>query len=482
MKLDGSTLIRLLAVTVVACVVFAWWEVDLSLETIEEYNVADVDVSEVHCPRGLPVDIILSADATNAHGALATINSIIDSSASSACSLARLRIFFFTTPQDMPLYTALFAATNSTFFQSLHLYPLPDLDIPQTYKVSNRFMTAERDLTASPNFVRLFIDKVTDVANLELVAQGRAPISRVLWLDTDVVVLRDIVPVFDSVLRGSRTAGPVMATSITNDPHGYRVMFSRHTTLTQLVPAVEPCLNKTPEAAASERFCPHFNAGVMFLHVERWRSLGVSTLATLLLQANAQLIADNARLWDHVSNPPLVLLALLFGVEEMSVSPQLHFRLDNLTPKEIEKLSRAVDHSLPMVIHYNGDTKPWMPSLGCESWSVLSFFKQHFIGYGCPFAHTEGAANLTDCRTLRPLGVRRDVQRKKFRDWCRGGEISPEEEEAKRAKKAKKQQRRRAKKAAAELARGIAALGDEDTGGSQGHGREEQGVGATDAR
>ena len=391
----------------------------MSLEMMEEYEANET--KEIQCPRALPVDVLLAADATNAHGALATINSLIDTAARSKCSLERLRIFFFTTPDDVPLYLALFAATNSSSFLGLHLHALPPLDIPKSFVVSDRFAQAERDLTATPNFVRLFIDKVSDVANDELVAHGEPPISRVLWLDTDVVVLRDVAPVFDSVLLGSRTSGPVIATSAKSDPHGYRVMFHHHERLIEMLPPLDVCLDveKADMAAADDESCPHFNAGVMFLHVDRWRAARVSTFASLLLRANAMLAAQSDKLWDHVSNPPLVLLALVFGVEHMPWSPQLHFRLDNMSPRQVEKVARSVVHSLPLVIHYNGDTKPWMLSMACEDWDILRYFKQNFIGYGCPFAHTGGVPDIAECRTLRELGTRRTVNHKRYARWCR---------------------------------------------------------------
>jgi hypothetical protein len=419
--IDASTLVRLLAVTVAACVLFAWWEADVSLEVVEEY--ATSEVTEIHCPRALPVDVLLAADATNAHGALATINSLVDTAARSSCSLARLRIFFFTTPDDVPLYRALFAATNSSSFHRLHLHALPPLDIPASFVVSDRFAQADRDLTASPNFVRLFIDKVADVANGELATHGEPPISRVLWLDTDVVVLRDVAPVFDSVLLGSRTSGPVIATSVTSDPHGYRVMFQHHKALEDILPPLKVCLEK--EEAVLDPFCPHFNAGVMFLHVDRWRAAGVSTMSSLLLQANALLGGHSAKLWDHVSNPPLILLAFMFGVEHMPAAPQLHFRLDNLTPSQVEKVARTVIRSLPLAIHFNGDTKPWMRAMACEDWTILRYFKQNFLGYGCPFARTDALAAVESCDTLRPLGTRKDVNKKRYDAWCQSYRADP---------------------------------------------------------
>ncbi|CAK8999544.1 unnamed protein product [Durusdinium trenchii] len=155
-------------------------------------------------------------------------------------------------------------------------------------------------------------------------------LSRVVYLDEDVVVKGDLVELFQVPMRTERGApGTVAAVQRSNQP------------LKTYVDVLQPAV---PQWLPSE--APSFNAGVMVIDLERWRQRHASQLIAEWIAMNAR-----RRLWLHGSQPPLLLL-----FHDEVVSLHWSWNVDGLGhrlnyPKNV--LNEA------KVLHWTGPLKPW---------------------------------------------------------------------------------------------------------------------------
>ncbi|CAJ1329955.1 unnamed protein product, partial [Effrenium voratum] len=155
-------------------------------------------------------------------------------------------------------------------------------------------------------------------------------LSRVVYLDVDVVVKGDLTELFDTPMRTEKGAhGTVAAVQRSNQP------------LKVYVDVLQPAV---PQWLPSE--APSFNAGVMVIDLERWRRRQASRFV-------AEWIATNARrrLWLHGSQPPLLLL-----FHDEVVPLHWSWNVDGLGhrlnyPKHVLNEAR--------VLHWTGPLKPW---------------------------------------------------------------------------------------------------------------------------
>ena len=110
-------------------------------------------------------------------------------------------------------------------------------------------------------------------------------LSRVVYLDEDVVVRGDLVELYETDM-GREGGGALAAVQRSNQP------------LKTYVNVLQPAV---PSWLPSE--APSFTAGVRVIHLERWRRRQASRLVAEWIALNAE-----RRLWLHGSQPPLLLL------------------------------------------------------------------------------------------------------------------------------------------------------------------------------
>ena len=94
-----------------------------------------------------------------------------------------------------------------------------------------------------------------------------------------------------------------------------------------------------------------FNAGVVVLHLGRWRSLGLAQTF-----GRAMALHSQARLWRLGSNPPLVLLAQGGRFEAIDA----RWNCDGLGWKRPTDLEAACLEKGAFVWHWSGPRKPWL--------------------------------------------------------------------------------------------------------------------------
>ena len=359
------------------------------------------------------VNVVLGADRRNFIGALSTINSLVDSVRNSPGGLDRLRVFYFTNEGDLDFYRSLFFDKAPLSIPHFHLLPLPNISFSSKTTVDARFAHQDRNLNTYENYARLFID---------VVLADFPDVVKLIWIDTDVIVARDPAPFFHGVLNGASTDGDIMAAFAENRPRSYTVMFTNKEALQPVAPGGAACAfegvvmrKESRKELRPDVYCPHFNAGVLAMRVDRWRARNVTARAKQLLAADAITFHMTGKpLWEHVSNPPLVLLAQEMGMEMMAEPVQFHFRMDHEDDKTLEDLRLQTLKRNPYFIHYHGETKPWHRDASCHRYGISEFFELSAIGLGC----TVDDVLADTCATLRPLGYRKILNKKVFERWC----------------------------------------------------------------
>eukprot|EP00439_Symbiodinium_sp_Y106_P042043 s3174_g5.t1 len=155
-------------------------------------------------------------------------------------------------------------------------------------------------------------------------------LSRVVYLDVDVVVKGDLAELYNVTMSTVNGApGTVAAVQRSNQP------------LRTYVDVLQPAV---PSWLPSE--APSFNAGVMVIDLARWRQRHASRLVAEWIEMNSR-----RRLWLHGSQPPLLLL-----FHDEVVSLHWSWNVDGLGhrlnyPKHV--LAEA------KVLHWTGPLKPW---------------------------------------------------------------------------------------------------------------------------
>jgi lipopolysaccharide biosynthesis glycosyltransferase len=165
--------------------------------------------------------------------------------------------------------------------------------------------------------------------------------DRVIYLDCDLIVLRDITALYDTDLLDLPlaacldfwlTGGPPFAPPIV----GWGVAEWRS------------FLSEVVRLADHEAY---FNAGVLVMDLERFRTNGLNHAAEAFLErANYKTVYMDQDALNHVINGAFVRLDLRWNV------------LANRRATDADRdsaITAALSHSNPWIIHYAGPRKPW---------------------------------------------------------------------------------------------------------------------------
>ncbi|KAA2232462.1 glycosyltransferase family 8 protein [Salinarimonas soli] len=161
-----------------------------------------------------------------------------------------------------------------------------------------------------------------------------AEFERVLYIDGDVVVSRDLSPLWSLGMNGH----PVMAVENFSDP-----------TLDAAIPGLVSALGLDGAA-------PYFNSGVMLIDVPLWRELSIveRTLEVLGRHPDKISFGDQDALNAAIAGD--------WGALDPSYNVQLHTVADfghrRWSPRERRRQQRAL-LSAPTILHYTGPRKPW---------------------------------------------------------------------------------------------------------------------------
>ncbi|CAK8987748.1 Probable galacturonosyltransferase-like 10 (Galactinol synthase 8) (AtGolS8) (GolS-8) [Durusdinium trenchii] len=178
------------------------------------------------------------------------------------------------------------------------------------------------DLNAPHNFVRFYLAKWISA-------------SRIVYLDTDVIVKGDVCELHDMAFQSSREA--VLA-----------AVPRRHLPLSFYLKVFSP---KMPIWLPST--APSFNAGVMVIDMKLWERLNVTNAVLKWARQN-----KDRDLWRHGSQPPLLLL--LYDRTEWIPDVWNVDGLGHGAPRSPELIRDA------KILHWTGPLKPWL-----GGWAVL---------------------------------------------------------------------------------------------------------------
>ncbi len=161
-----------------------------------------------------------------------------------------------------------------------------------------------------------------------MIAESLPPeLTKVIWLDCDMLVLADIAELWE------RPMGDSLALAVTDS----------------LVPTVSSRFGVSGFADMElDESAPYFNAGMMVIDPARWRSSKVAAMALEYLRR----FRDRIVFWDQEA------LNAVLANRWKEVDPRWNWsaNLDRLSSSG----SRAVNGERARVIHFNGNLKPWI--------------------------------------------------------------------------------------------------------------------------
>jgi lipopolysaccharide biosynthesis glycosyltransferase len=204
-----------------------------------------------------------------------------------------------------------------------------------------------------------------------------APLERVIWLDSDLVVERDITALWEAPLNG-RVLAAVQDLVVPFVSSRFGVEdFAEH--------------GMRPDA-------PHFNAGVMLVDLQQWRATDVAQ------QAIDYLDRRRGRVWFWDQQALNVVLRDRWTLLDprwnviASVTGKSLFHAGHLNPAEYQQ---CIDD--PWIVHWAGSIKPWAFD-GCgplhERWrQVLD--QTDFAGWRPPATARNAALRFYDTRLRR---------------------------------------------------------------------------------
>lgn len=182
--------------------------------------------------------------------------------------------------------------------------------------------------------------------------------AKVVYLDIDVIVRRKLAPLYDvDVSHHALAAVPDFSqinSGLTWRPWriGYEGGEYTFADYTRTVLAVD---------VKGRR--PYFNAGVLVLNLDIWRSsrLVDRTLDYLNLKPNLRFIDQDAL--NHVVGRDYVRLDLRWNAFAVHACPIRMNPIDRWRPSGLEwQAIRAMWQADPWIIHYAGANKPWSPT------------------------------------------------------------------------------------------------------------------------
>jgi lipopolysaccharide biosynthesis glycosyltransferase len=176
-----------------------------------------------------------------------------------------------------------------------------------------------------------------------------ANLDRVIYVDADVLVQRDIGELWDVPMHGhAALAGQDFAAPWMNSA----VMIPRTNDCSKLLSAVTPVANYRELGIAAE--APYFNSGVMVVDLNRWRREKIAEKCLACLRENR----EHVLFWDQYALN--VVLYKNWGQLDKRWNQAAHIYLYpswQESPFDREMYDRL--RADPWIVHFCSPTKPW---------------------------------------------------------------------------------------------------------------------------
>ena len=282
------------------------------------------------------VNVVLTGSGTHLKGLEAAARSILQNTATPEA----ITIHIFQLENDIfePVRMEMLQKWIERKGSTLALYNFTESDIG--IYLNNR-LTKKFDSTrlkAPSNYVRYIL--------ADALPQNT---TKCMYMDTDIVALKDIVPLYNETLRLSTKilgAFPRESRNIWNET--YRKLIDHG------IDVAEPL--------------PNFNAGLLIINLDLWRRQNISQKAAEVASLNNKLA-----LWPHFgSQPPLIVLLGGSRFEKLNTS----LFMNNAAYIKLADIA----HEHIMFMHWNGKQKPWVPCAGwaprqsCHNFDVWSIY------------------------------------------------------------------------------------------------------------
>lgn len=184
-----------------------------------------------------------------------------------------------------------------------------------------------------------------------LLSEKLADVPKCLYLDTDTIVTKDVVP-----FMRERLSDKVLSA------------FPRST---QTVDAEAFSKLKDLRVDVAQPY-PSFNAGIVVFNLDAWREQSMTEKAKLVSEYNREY-----KLWDSYGSQPAMLV--LLGGDRFEKLPDSLF-INNIAYRKLKSkhLSRKqVDQA--MFLHWNGDVKPWNSCGGKRNCFNFDMWKRYDV-------------------------------------------------------------------------------------------------------
>lgn len=329
------------------------------IEMADSATVARKTRAYVSASRG-PIHVCLCSDDTDLRPAAVTIRSVFES----ASQPERVHFHFITTQEFAPLADELFRTHVPAAHVEVHHNKPLQWKIRAT--ISFRKTSKARESLASPfNFAPFYLDQFIAGQQKTVSRNEDNGLHRLIYLDTDTVILGDIVELHDMNLLGH----PCAAVKYCLQRYDDYIDFAKLESM-GLGAGMDP---KTCIA----------NRGVLVIDVDRWKQVNLTGKIEQWMVYYRQ--ADGDLWYGGMSQPPW-LLAMhndykelgeewncnSLGRDAMSRPESHNLRQSGFTHKALRRLGLKFSefgHILPYLVtcsakakllHYNGAIKPWL--------------------------------------------------------------------------------------------------------------------------
>ncbi|KAG0476816.1 hypothetical protein HPP92_013202 [Vanilla planifolia] len=182
--------------------------------------------------------------------------------------------------------------------------------------------------------VRLALDQPLNYARIYLADILPLGVSRIIYLDSDVIVVDDIRALWEVDLAGRVVAAPEYCHA--NFTKYFTDAFWTHPALSRTFLGRRPC---------------YFNTGVMVIDVQRWRAGGYTRMLEFWMMVQKQRI----RIYQLGSLPPF-LLVLAGNIKAVDHRWNQH----GLGGDNLEGRCRNLHPGPISLLHWSGKGKPWL--------------------------------------------------------------------------------------------------------------------------
>lgn len=281
-----------------------------------EYNGAPKYANNDHCrspEQASKVHIAMTLDVKYLRGSIASVHSILRY----ADCPEDIRFHFITTVSTSSRLSRVVKST----FPNLHFKTYP---FKNEGRVKQLISTSIRPALEKPlNYARMYLSEILDPA-----------VGRVVYIDSDTIVVDDIQKLWSVELTGSKVIGAPEYCH-TNFTKYFSQNFWADTILPRTFDGKRPC---------------YFNTGVMVMDLGRWREGEYTKKMEEWMEIQKQ-----KRIYELGSLPPFMLV---FGGEIQGIDHR--WNQHGLGGDNVVNSCRSLHPGPVSLMHWSGKGKPWV--------------------------------------------------------------------------------------------------------------------------